>query len=77
MDYLSIAPEGLGARQLERKRRKLTRHIPEDRFTSGKRDSGIVKLSDIVAEYTLLRAQVDLVRRDRELLHSSGEHCTA
>jgi nuclear pore complex protein Nup160 len=74
---LSIAPEGLGARQPERKRRKLTRHIPEDRFASGKRDSEIVKLSDINAEYTLLSAQVDLVRRDPELLHSSGEHHTA
>jgi nuclear pore complex protein Nup160 len=70
---LSIAPEGLGARQPERKRRKLTRHIPEDRFASGKRDSEIVKLSDIIAEYALLSAQVDLVRRDPELLHSSGE----
>lgn len=71
---LSIAPEGLGTRQSDRKRRKLTRHIPEDRFASGKRDSEIVKLSDIIAEYTLLSAQVDLVRRDPELLHSSGEH---
>jgi nuclear pore complex protein Nup160 len=74
---LSIAPEGLGARQPERKRRKLTRHIPEDRFASGKRDSEIVKLSDIIAEYALLNAQVDLVRRDPGLLHSSGEHRTA
>jgi len=61
---LTIAPEGLGARQPERKRRKLTRHIPEDRFASGKRDSEIVKLSDVIAEYALLSAQVDLVRRD-------------
>lgn len=74
---LSIAPEGLGARQSERKRRKLTRHIPEDKFASGKRDSEIVKLSDVVAEYALLNAQLDLVRRDPELLHSSGEYCTA
>ena len=43
---------------------KLTRHIPEDRFASGKRDSEIVKLSDMIAEYALLSAQVDLVRRD-------------
>jgi len=69
---LSITPEGLGARQLERKRRKLTRHIPEDRFASGKRDSEIVKLSDIIAEYALLGAQLDLVRRNPELLHSSA-----
>jgi nuclear pore complex protein Nup160 len=74
---LSIAPEGLGARLPERKRRKLTRHIPEDKFASGKRDSEIVKLSEVVAEYALLSAQLDLVRRDPELLHSSGEYRTA
>ena len=70
---LPIAPEGLGARQPERKRRKLTRHIPEDRFASGKRDLEIVKLSDVIAEYTLLSAQLDLVKKDPELLRSSGE----
>ena len=74
---LSIAPEGSGARQSERKRRRLTRHIPEDRFASGKRDSEIVKLSDIIAECALLSAQMDLVRRDPGLLHSSGEYRTA
>lgn len=73
---LSIAPEGLGARLPERKRRKLTRHIPEEKFASGKRDSEIVKLSEVVAEYALLSAQLDLVRRDPELLHSSGEYRT-
>ena len=71
---LLIAPEGSGTRQSERKRRKLTRHIPEDRFASGKRDLEIVKLSDVVAESTLLSAQLDLVRKDPELLRSSGEH---
>jgi nuclear pore complex protein Nup160 len=74
---LPIAPEGLGARQPERKRRKLTRHIPEDRFASGKRDSEMVKLSDVIAESALLSAQMGLVRRDPELLHSSGEYHTA
>jgi len=71
---LPIAPEGLGTRQSERKRRKLTRHIPEDRFASGKRDLEMVKLSDVIAESTLLSAQLDLVRKDPELLRSSGEH---
>ena len=71
---LPIAPEGLGTRQSERKRRKLTRHIPEDRFASGKRDLEIVKLSDVIAESTLLGAQLDLVKKDPELLRSSGEH---
>ena len=75
---LPVALEGQqqqGARQPpEPKRRKLTKHIPEDRFASGKRDLEIVKLSDVVAEYTLLRAQLDLVRKDPELLRAIGEH---
>ena len=71
---LSIVPEGLGARQLEQERCKLT---PEGRFASGKHDSKMVKFSDIIVEYTLLSVQVDLVRRDPELLHSCGEHWTA
>jgi nuclear pore complex protein Nup160 len=71
---LPVAPEGLGVKQPERKRRKLTRHIPEDRFASGKRDMEIVKLSDVMAEYTLLSAQLDLVRKDPDLLRLSGEH---
>jgi nuclear pore complex protein Nup160 len=71
---LPVAPEGLGTKQSERKRRKLTRHIPEDRFASGKRDMEIVKLSDVMAEYTLLSAQLDLVRKDPDLLRLSGEH---
>ncbi len=74
---LPFVPEGLGTRQPERKRRKLIRHIPEDRFASGKRDLEIVKLSDVIAEHTLLSAQLDLVRRDPELLHSSREYRTA
>jgi nuclear pore complex protein Nup160 len=74
---LPIAPEGLGARQPERKRRKLTRHIPEDRFASGKRDLEIVKLSDVIAESTLLSAQLDLVRKEPELIRSNGKHGTS
>jgi hypothetical protein len=74
---LSIALEGLGVRQSEQKRCKLTRHIPEDKFASGKRDSEIVKLSDMVSECALLSVQLDLVRMGPELLHSSGEHRTA
>ncbi|KAI9510623.1 nucleoporin Nup120/160-domain-containing protein [Russula earlei] len=69
---LPIVPEVLGLRQSERKRRKLTRHIPEERFASGKRDLEVVKLSDVIAEYTLLSAQLDLVKKDPELLNSSA-----
>ncbi|KAI0245682.1 nucleoporin Nup120/160-domain-containing protein [Lactifluus subvellereus] len=68
---LPVGPEGQqGARQPEPKRRKLTKHIPEDRFASGKRDLEIVKLADVIAEYTLLSAQLDLVRKDPELLRA-------
>ena len=49
--------------QLERKHRKLTRYIPEDRFASGKHNLEIVKLSDVITESTLLDAQLDLVRK--------------
>ncbi len=78
---LPVVPEGPGAaRPSERKRRKLTKHIPEDRFAGGKRDFEMVKRSDVIAEYTLLNAQLDLVRKDPELLRASGEqahaHCS-
>jgi nuclear pore complex protein Nup160 len=74
---LPVGPEGQqGARQPEPKRRKLTKHIPEDRFASGKRDLEIVKLPDVIAEYTLLSAQLDLVRKDPELLRAAGERRT-
>ncbi|KAI0317893.1 hypothetical protein OF83DRAFT_1171570 [Amylostereum chailletii] len=51
-----------------RKRRRLTKHIPEDKLSGGKRDSEYVELSDILSEYTLLSVQVDLVRTDPSLL---------
>jgi len=74
---LPVGPEGQqGARQPEPKRRKLTKHIPEDRFASGKRDLEIVKLTDVIAEHTLLSAQLDLVRKDPELFRAIGERRT-
>ena len=71
---LPLVPEWPGARPSERKRRrKLTKHIPEDKFAGGKRDFEMVKRSDVIAEYTLLNARLDLVRKDPELLRASGE----
>ena len=70
---LPLVPEWPGARPSERKRRKLTKHIPEDKFAGGKRDFEMVKRSDMIAEYTLLNARLDLVRKDPELLRASGE----
>ncbi|TFY70144.1 hypothetical protein EVG20_g2860 [Dentipellis fragilis] len=54
-----------------RKRRKLTKNIPEDKFANDKRDSEIVELSDILEEYTLLSARVELIRRDPSILNTS------
>ncbi|KAF8266642.1 nucleoporin Nup120/160-domain-containing protein [Lactarius quietus] len=69
---LPLVPEWPGARPSERKRRKLTKHIPEDKFAGGKRDFEMVKRSDMVAEYTLLNARLDLVRKDPDLLRASA-----
>ncbi|OBZ71774.1 hypothetical protein A0H81_08206 [Grifola frondosa] len=55
-----------------RKRRKLSKHIPEGRYALGKRDTEIVELADMQYEYALLSARLELVRRDPTLL-SAGE----
>lgn len=74
---LPLVPEGPGARPSERKRQKLTKHIPEDKFAGGKRDLEMVKRSDVIAEYTLLNARLGLVRKDPELLRAIGERAHA
>ena len=56
-----------------RKRRRLTKHIPEDKYALGKRDSEVVELKDMQYEYALLSARVELVRRDPTLLSAGGE----
>ena len=56
-----------------RKRRKLSRHIPEDKYSSGRRDSEVVELKDMQYEYALLSARVELVQRDPTLLSAGGE----
>ncbi|KZT74501.1 hypothetical protein DAEQUDRAFT_195531 [Daedalea quercina L-15889] len=55
-----------------RKRRKLSRHIPESRYSVGKRDAEIVHLFDMQYEYTLLSARLELIRRDPTLLSAGG-----
>ena len=59
-------------RSQPRKRRKLSRNIPEERYSAGKRDAEIVYLSDMQYEYTLLSARLELIRRDPTLLSSGG-----
>ncbi|KAI0698869.1 nucleoporin Nup120/160-domain-containing protein [Cytidiella melzeri] len=53
-----------------RKRRKLSKHIPESKYTSGKRDAEVVELRDILYEYALLAAQLELLQQDHRLLSS-------
>ncbi|KAK7696575.1 hypothetical protein QCA50_001233 [Cerrena zonata] len=55
-----------------RKRRKLSVHIPESRYSHGKKDAEIVQLSDIHYEHALLSAQVELVQRDPQFLPGGG-----
>ncbi|KAG5654657.1 hypothetical protein H0H81_009905 [Sphagnurus paluster] len=57
-----------------RKRRKLSRHIPESKFTSAKLDADIVRLADMQYEYALLEAQIDMIRREPTLLSSPGQY---
>ena len=55
-----------------RKRRKLSKYIPESKYALGKRDSEAVDLKDMQYEYALLSARVELVRRDPTLLSAGG-----
>jgi len=55
-----------------RKRRKLSKHIPEDKYTVGKRDMEVIELTDIQYEYTLLSARVELIKTDPTLLTGGG-----
>nr|GAT46227.1 predicted protein [Mycena chlorophos] len=55
------------SREHPSKRRRLSRHIPESRFTPGTHDSEIVSLADIQHEHALLSAHVDIVKREPEL----------
>ncbi|KAJ3566967.1 hypothetical protein NP233_g6671 [Leucocoprinus birnbaumii] len=49
-------------------------HVPENKFSSRKYDSEIVHLSDMQYDCALLRAQIDLVRKDPGLLSSQEFH---
>jgi nuclear pore complex protein Nup160 len=57
-----------------RKRRKLTRNIPDDKYAEGRHDVEIVDLADIQHDYALLSAQLELLRRDPAMTVMSGEH---
>ncbi|KAG6813445.1 hypothetical protein H0H92_010779 [Tricholoma furcatifolium] len=53
-----------------RKRRKLIRHVPEHKFTPGRFDTDLIRLTDIQYDYALLAAQIDVIRRDPSILAS-------
>ncbi|KAJ7781667.1 nucleoporin Nup120/160-domain-containing protein [Mycena metata] len=55
------------AREQPHKRRRLSKYIPESRFTPGTHDSEVVPLSEIQYEHALLSAQIDIVQREPAL----------
>ncbi|KAF8165109.1 nucleoporin Nup120/160-domain-containing protein [Crassisporium funariophilum] len=55
---------------LARKRQKLSKHIPEAKYISSKYDAEIVHLADMEYDCTLLRAQIDSIKREPALLSS-------
>ncbi|KAL4241382.1 Nucleoporin Nup120/160 [Abortiporus biennis] len=59
--YLPVTAE---SRSEPRKRRKLTRHIPDNKFSSGKRDVELVEITDIRYEYALQAAQIEVAKLD-------------
>ncbi|KAF8897169.1 nucleoporin Nup120/160-domain-containing protein [Infundibulicybe gibba] len=63
-----VLPVSNDMSEAPRKRRKLSKHIPETMFSSGCFDTEIVQLSDIQYEYALLSAQIDIVRRDPTII---------
>jgi len=55
-----------------RKRRKLSRHIPEELYAHGRRDMEIVSINDIHYDYTLLSTQLELSKTDPTFVIGSG-----
>lgn len=56
-----------------RKRRKLSKYIPESKYAVGKYDSEIIDLADIQYEYALLSARLDLVSKNPSSLPTGGQ----
>ncbi|KAF8211558.1 nucleoporin Nup120/160-domain-containing protein [Mycena galopus ATCC 62051] len=55
------------SREQPHKRRRLSKHIPESKFTPGTHDSEIVALSEIQYELALLSARMEIVQREPAL----------
>lgn len=55
-----------------RQAQRLSKHIPESKYVSCKYDAEIIHLSDLQYNCTLLRAQIDSIKREPSLLESPG-----
>ncbi|EKM59586.1 uncharacterized protein PHACADRAFT_87488 [Phanerochaete carnosa HHB-10118-sp] len=51
-------------------RRKLAKHIPQDKYSIARRDVEVVELADVQYEFALLDAQAQLLRKNPALLGS-------
>lgn len=52
--------------------RRLAEHIPDEKFAPGTHDVELVKLEDLRQEYTLLSAQLDLMKQDNTFMSHPG-----
>ncbi|THH33738.1 hypothetical protein EUX98_g479 [Antrodiella citrinella] len=66
-----VLPAVEGSDREPRKRQKVTRFIPEEKFADRSREVEVVELSDIKHEYSLLVAQVELIRLQPQFLFVS------
>ncbi|KAG6820164.1 hypothetical protein H0H93_004427 [Arthromyces matolae] len=53
-----------------RKRRRLARQIPENKFTPGRFETDVIYIADMEYDYALLSAQIDIIKRDNSILSS-------
>lgn len=51
-------------------KKRVSKHIPESKYISSKYDAEIVHLADIQREYAILRAQVDIIKREPSVIAS-------
>lgn len=55
-----------------RKRRKLSEHIPENKYTQGMDDAEVIDLADMQYDYALLSARIQLADLDKSLIPDGG-----
>ncbi|KIL68186.1 hypothetical protein M378DRAFT_72126 [Amanita muscaria Koide BX008] len=69
-DAWFVLPSSTQSNTEARKRRKITRHIPEAKYGSGRFEAEVIQLADIQYDYAALSAHIDLVRTDPTSLSS-------